>query len=650
DATTQAPTTAAATQAATAAATTLPAQVIVEDDAGVAPPDYSPPVTNTEKVYTRTWGNAPKPAQFTAHAQSSTGLGGIGIYVIESLYQRVRSTDRIHPRIADGMPVHEGNKSTVKMRTDVTFNDGEQCTSKDIKSFYLINQNVRINQYLSSIECPDDYTIVFNWLEPTPNETIRNAFIADNGNNAAVPYHIFGKYVDEHERLLDSCPELTDGITRGPFNKDISGILDDLAQNWTDYQSHEIPNLKPIGTGPYILETLTDTEFIMVKRPDYYRADEVYFDKVHNIEVTNEQGIAMLRNAQTDSYPGSLPLDIAESVLRSNKDIVFYQTVDPACHGFYFNRLSTRAPMDKMEFRQAINYIVEKKPLREAGNYYGTEFEYATTGGLPPGTVQTYVSQDVQDKLRRYTKDHAKAEELLASIGITKGAGGVYQNEDGSPIKIILGVNSGWQPAGVVTNVTSLVCDQLKAFGLDAEVLAVEGSVYATMMDSNEEFDMSFEWIDIASSYLIPYFPIVNFYQGCFRRQGTPVDENTNKIMLKLNDWDGVEFDVTEYLDKIPITSDEAEVQMMIDRLVWAANEYAFGINLYQNATGVWENRANTKNLPMEHLLDTGNAGFPQWIVQPTDPTHPEYEAISELNWGFSGIEKLIGPKSLAPR
>jgi peptide/nickel transport system substrate-binding protein len=608
---------------------------------------YTPP-GNPKKEYLRTWGSAPTIAQFTGHYQSSTGIGEMGGYVVEGLYNFVRTTNEIIPRLANGMPVHQGNTSTVRLKSGVRWNTGQPLTTRDIWAYYILNKDVRINTYLTDITYTSD-SIIYTWADPVPSDVIKNCFIGENTANACVPYYLFGAYVDRNKELLDACPPLRDPNRKGPFGKDVSGQVDAFSANWQAYQLHEIPNKKPIGTGPYILESMTDTEFILRKWDGYHRAAEIKFDTIHNINVTAEQGIAMLRNGQSDSYPGSLPLDIAESVLRSNRDIVFYQTDDPASHGFYFNQKSKNAPMDKVEFRQAINYIIDKTSPREAGNYYGREFEYATTG-VPPGVVGVSMSPEALARMRRYTPDPAKAEALLASIGVVKGPNGRYRNSDGTPIKIVLGVNAGWQPAGVVTNVTSIVCDQLKDFGFDAEVLAVENSVYATMMNGNTDFDMSFEWTDVAWSYSIPYFPLYSFYQDCSLRMGVSVDPVTNRINYTLRDWDGREFSPMDYLTRIPITNNEKEVQDMVDRLIWAANEYALGITLYQNATGVWENRGHTANLPMEDQISTGTNGFPQWMVQPEDPNDPNFAPFSKMNWGFSGIEKLLAPTSLAPQ
>ena len=113
-----------------------------------------------------------------------------------------------------------------------------------------------------------------------------------------------------------------------------------------------------VSSGPYVQSALSESELILVKNPNYWAADQVKFDKIVSKVVTPEQGIAMLKSAQSDCYPGSLPIDVAESVLASNDDIVFYPTVDPACHGLYFNFKSENAPMHDKTFRKAINYLI----------------------------------------------------------------------------------------------------------------------------------------------------------------------------------------------------------------------------------------------------------------------------------------------------
>ena len=54
--------------------------------------------------------------------------------------------------------------------------------------------------------------------------------------------------------------------------------------------------------------------------------------------------------------------------------------------------------MHDVVFRKAINYVINKTPIREIGNYYGSEFDYSCTG-IPPLFLSKYVSPEVMEKL-----------------------------------------------------------------------------------------------------------------------------------------------------------------------------------------------------------------------------------------------------------
>ncbi len=116
---------------------------------------------------------------------------------------------------------------------------------------------------------------------------------------------------------------------------------------------------------------------------------------------------------------------------------------------------------------------------------------------------------------------------------------------------------------------------------------------------------------------------------------GLPRDPQTNRVQLKVKGPDGTEVNPVELVDALPVTQDEDERNKIIDTLVWICNEYAFGVNLYQNTTGVWENRKHVTGLPMEDEIDKYNQ------FMPIGRTPEEREKVAELNWGFAGIQKI---------
>ena len=119
---------------------------------------------------------------------------------------------------------------------------------------------------------------------------------------------------------------------------------------------------------------------------------------------------------------------------------------------------------------------------------------------------------------------------------------------------------------------------------------------------------------------------------------GIDLDERTGLPVYEgLVDFNGELTDPIELILSLPYIEDTGERMAIADRLAWIADEYCYGINLYQNCTGIWENRATTAGLPYEDAIDEYHQFMP---VPETDD--PEFANIVNLNWGFSGYIKMI--------
>jgi peptide/nickel transport system substrate-binding protein len=242
--------------------------------------------------------------------------------------------------------------------------------------------------------------------------------------------------------------------------------------------------------------------------------------------------------------------------------------------------------------------------------------------------------------MRVYTHDEAKAAELMESIGCKK-ENGKWLNPDGSPIKITIGIDKGWY---VATLVTPIYANQLKQFGIDCEVMAVDGAVYGKQSEVEHAFDMSWEWMDIAWSFSYPYFSLKNFYGhggGPAKKMNFPFDEKTNITTLEVQDWDGNTINVWNWLAEMQNETSEEVRKDHWERIIWATNENAFGINFYQNVTAAWVNMDKLGGLPM---LDKVTEN--RWM--PFPGTEEEKIAVYNLNYGFSGGIRNI--KMLTPK
>jgi len=597
----------------------------------VKPDDYVPTV-NKEKKLTLTWGTWPKPPQFQGNPFTQGGVGMAGQYVFEPLLQFVRSTDKVYNRLAISVE-HTDTESIITLRSDVTWNDGEKFTADDVIAALYLNPRAICN-YISKVEKVDDYKVKLVWLQPAPFNELRDLMIAQGGT-MNVPYHIFKEYVDKAKSIYEAAVDATEQEIREQrpaFGKKLTEEQQkELANNWNEMMKLTYPN--PVGTGPFVVESVTASDLILIKRKDYWAADQIYFEKIHHVMATSEAYLAMLRNATTDSYPGSLPRDLAESILASNDDIVFYPMFDPACHVLFFNQ--RRKPFDDMNFRRALAYALDRKKIREAANYYGKEFPISIAG-IPPSSIETYVSEEMQAKLTKYEYDVEKAASILEENGWKRNENGIWEDKDGKTYSFTIAVNAGWQPAGVVDTAASIVAEQLKDFGFPTEVIAVDNSVFWNNAAVEGMYDMAIDWGDVTWGFMYPWSALSNtFTGGPSELMGLPRDPQTNRVQLKVKGPDGTEVNPVELVDALPVTQDEDERNKIIDTLVWICNEYAFGVNLYQNTTGVWENRKHVTGLPMEDEIDK----YSQFM--PIGRTPEEREKVAELNWGFAGIQKI---------
>lgn len=596
-------------------------------------------VSGEGKVLTVIGGGGVNPSTFTGNPWGGAGIGGMWTWAAEGLFQFCRMTDNISYRLAAGI-TNSGNRTIITLR-DAVWNDGVPVTAKDVWAFYQMH-DASVLYYLTAINVLDDKTIEYVWREPAPYDQFRLCIIAPD-RQLTLPYHIYSQWIDKAAAIRKIPPALSqadiDKGKSGPFSRDTSSAeyQRQWTDNWRDFKKAEPPGRIPIVTGPYNFSRLTENQMLLKKNPRFWAADKIKFDYIKLMSATPEQSIALIKNSAAAQLDGSLPLDIAQAVIRKNRNAVFYPMVDPACHGFYFNQQSKNAPLGRKEFRKALNYVVQKTPLREAGNYYGQEFEYSTTA-ISPGYVKKYVSPEVVARMERYTYNPSKAEALLKSIGCRK-VNGWWADESGKEIKLVLGVNAGWIPAGVVANVASLVADQFKAFGLHAEVLVVEWSVFWDRMKAGN-FDLTFDWVDVSWSFTYPYFPLKDYFAGSKWREAMLVPEDPDSAtpapLWNAVDWDGKKVDPYKVMMAMPWMQDEKERQYWIDRLVWIANDNAYCINLYQNVTGEWYDRSLVKNLPLEDRIDE----FHQ--MMPIPESGDVLQKTAELNLGFAGYSVLF--------
>lgn len=152
------------------------------------------------------------------------------------------------PSLDNGGVAEDGLSVTWKLKSDVTWSDGEPFTAEDVKfthEYAVDDTTTAVSQALfaavSSVDVVDTHTVKINFSEPTPGWY--SVFVG--GYSPVLPRHILSDYVGEQ-------------AVNAPFN------------------------LNPVGTGPYIVgEFRPGDEVTFSANPLFREQDKPYFSTVY---------------------------------------------------------------------------------------------------------------------------------------------------------------------------------------------------------------------------------------------------------------------------------------------------------------------------------------------------------------------------------
>lgn len=575
---------------------------------------FTEATVNTEKVMNMSgWWS--KPPAFNGNFSNGDGNNVSQYFIYERLWNILRvGTGKMYMQLADKVE-HTEDKTIVTLKKNIKWHDGDPFTSKDIWAYYTLKR-VDVTKYVTSIDTPDEYTVVFNWTKPAVFEEMRMKLIAKD-LTGTIPYHLYKEYVDKAAQIFKSAAPNTNPNKRTSYNVVLSP---EQTKAFTDNYTAFVNSgpAKPVGTGPYKFESVDDNQLILTKNQDYYGASNVHFEKIKFAMAPGDlsQYYAMLRNGDFDIDNGTPPRDIIESTLAANPDLVHYKMFDMASYGVMFN--TRKAPFDNLKFRQAIAYIIDKGKVREVGNYYGKEFNSISAIGFPPSIMKT--SLDPNMKLTDFTRNEEKAVSLLKELGWTKGSDGVWSDASGKKSDFIIASDAGFD---VTLNSAQVVAEQLTKFGLNTKVKAVDGSIFYTNAQAGE-YDMSCYLIDMCWSLNDAWDGLKNAYVSLKDYVGIPNN-------LKGKGYDGSEVDVYSLIDKYPVTQDKEERTKIMSNLAYVYNENVYAVNLFQTSYGVFINMKNVDgNFPNGDKMQEYNRNMPLF----TDDVEVN-DRIIELNYEF---------------
>lgn len=344
------------------------------------------------------------------------GNDGFSLRANRLIYSRLVEADenmQIHPGLAESWQQLDDKTMQFKLRKGIKFHNGDDFTAEDVKfSFERMMKSPRIAFVLPPIEridIVDDYTV--NIVTKTPFGPLL----------AHLSHPALGMV---SKKLLTENPEAL--------------------------------KEKPIGTGSYkFKEWIYGDKLVLEKNEDFYDKNErgLKYIVFKNVVEASNRAIGL----ETGEIDIATPISsVDEENIKNNPKLQLL--TKPSISYTYIGMNMTKAPLNDIRVRKAINYAIDKQAIIDVilnGN------GKIATSPIAPGVF------GFTDKTKNYEYNVEKAKELMKEAG--------YENGFTTSILVFSGEAN--------TQTAEIVQAYLKEIGIDLKIEIVEVSAYWDMTE-----------------------------------------------------------------------------------------------------------------------------------------------------------------------
>ncbi len=325
----------------------------------------------------------------------TTSTGYPGFYMSTLMYDTLLWIDPQgvpQPWLArEFQPSDGGRKWTLRLVEGVTWHDGRPLTSADVKfSFEYIRTSQRPRwlpnlRPITSIETPDNLTVVLNLNEPRASFTINP--LADL---PIIPQHVWSTI----DRPLDVVTELPGG-----------GL--------------------PIGSGPYRLVEYRDGQVWRFQaNANYFKGRPIVNEIVMPFIADRQAAFTALQGGQVDVTAASLTPELKPQFNQGG----LKTAGGTGLRGWYVYMNTARAPFDRKEVRQAVAAAIDPADIVRT-----VVLGAGATGS--PGFVHRSVAWSNPAR-RDFRTDQARARTLLDNAGLRDTNNDGVREFNGQPVEL----------------------------------------------------------------------------------------------------------------------------------------------------------------------------------------------------------------------
>ncbi len=338
-------------------------------------------------------------ATLNPHKMVSAGTRELLFNIYEGLV-KPDTEGNLQPAIAESFSVSSaGDEFTFVIRENVTFHNGNPLTPKDV--VYSLSRAAGLDTGKPLTE---------------GMEIIESVEAAAEGNRVVVKLK---------EANIEALALMTAAII--PYGND--------------------PAVDVVGTGPFMFDSRTPQESIVIKKFADYWGEPAYVDSVTYKIIENGETLVMsLMSGAIDLASHLTSAQIAELGEGFN---VSYGTMN-LVQAIYLN--NAVAPFDNVNVRRALSYAIDRQAIMD----FLAEGSGVAVGSSMYPAFTKYFQEDLVDY---YTYDIEKAKSLLAEAGYADG------------FKMTITAPSNYQPH---VDTATIIAEQLKLIGVTVNVKLVD--------------------------------------------------------------------------------------------------------------------------------------------------------------------------------
>jgi len=343
---------------------------------------------------------------------------------------------------------------TFRLRPDVLWSDGTPLTAQDVAfTFSLIQAHKALDQggvwkLLAAVDAPDTHTVTFRFKQPfSPG-------LLEVGHTPIVPEHVWSK--------------VEDPVT--------------------------FTNPDPVASGPFTEVVRFESQVFELGRNPHHRSGPTGVERLRFPAFSSNDQITLALAQGDIDWAGAFVPAVERSFIGRDPDNhhAWFPIVGDTVF-LYPN--TTVAPLDQPSVRKAISLAIDREKVVQVAMYDYTVPAHPT--GLSDGYAEWRIDP-VPEASSWVRHDPARAEQMLDDAGFPRGADGLRQNPDGTPLTIELTIPAGWSDW---VRAARVIARDLRAIGIDVRV---QGRDFTAWFDAvaRGEFSLSLGW---AASGPTPY-------------------------------------------------------------------------------------------------------------------------------------------------